>query len=289
MHIKKIILAFLSASFFTVVTGCNSASSNDKSSEAELADIPSGFTTEYEKADFEKYNSYASENGLAETLIYVEGTLGELNMMYDEENDYYRAELVDLDGNNWSIFYDAKQVNLKENWDILEEQYSSLEGDNVVICGAYMGYSGKYEMPTIECIKIFDRNKNKTIITGNGKVQEYSPEYDSEFLAKIGEQSLSKGETEEQSNAIKDTYNYVDKYSFSATDLIARLEADGYSTVDAIYAVSHIDVDWNEEAAKLAKTYMTRFSFSKEDLIDQLEYDGFTSEQAEYAATAVGY
>jgi hypothetical protein len=43
-----------------------------------LFDIPEGFTEGYEKADYDKFNSYASENGLADTKIWIEGRVEEL-------------------------------------------------------------------------------------------------------------------------------------------------------------------------------------------------------------------
>ena len=49
---------------------------------------------------------------------------------------------------------------------------------------------------------------------------------------------------------------YLETGSFSRNGLIKQLSSaygEGFSKADAIYAVDHIDVDWNEQAAKAAK------------------------------------
>ena len=49
-----------------------------------------------------------------------------------------------------------------------------------------------------------------------------------------------------------------------------------YSAADARFAVNHITVNWNEQAAKSAASYLDYGSFSRQSLIDQLEFEGFT-------------
>jgi hypothetical protein len=60
---------------------------------------------------------------------------------------------------------------------------------------------------------------------------------------------------------------------------------------DATYAVDHIKVDWNEQAAKSARAYLEMTNFSRAGLIRQLESDageGFTHRQAVYGVTKAG-
>jgi hypothetical protein len=66
------------------------------------------------------------------------------------------------------------------------------------------------------------------------------------------------------------------------------LEHSDFSTEDATFAVDHITVDWNEQAAKAAEQYLDVSGFSRGGLIDQLEYAGFTPAQAEYGVAAAG-
>ena len=78
---KKSVLLIL---LFVMLCGCGNT---------KVSDID-GFS----KADYKKYNSYASENGLDGDQIYIEGTL--LNCIaYDEETWVITVE--EEDGNRW--------------------------------------------------------------------------------------------------------------------------------------------------------------------------------------------
>ena len=94
--------------------------------------------------------------------------------------------------------------------------------------------------------------------------------------------------TVSQENAIATAEDYLDYTAFSASGLIDQLEFEGFSTADAQFAVSHITVNWNEQAAKSAKDYLDYSSFSRQGLIDQLEFEGFTTEQAIYGVNTTG-
>ena len=92
-----------------------------------------------------------------------------------------------------------------------------------------------------------------------------------------------------EKNAVKKATSYIKIIPFSQKGLIHQLEFDGFSTKEAEYGVSNIEVDWDEQAALKAQSYLDLMSFSKKGLIDQLIFDGFTKEQAEYGVKAVGY
>lgn len=56
-------------------------------------------------------------------------------------------------------------------------------------------------------------------------------------------------------------------------------------------AVNHINVDWNEQAAKSAKNYLETSAFSRTGLIKQLSSaygEGFTHVQAVYGVNQAG-
>lgn len=99
---------------------------------------------------------------------------------------------------------------------------------------------------------------------------------------------LEPASTVSQRNAVRTANDYLDYTAFSREGLIKQLEYDDFSTADATFAVDHITVDWNVQAAKAAKAYLDYSGFSRGGLIDQLEYDGFTSAQAAYGASAAG-
>lgn len=101
--------------------------------------------------------------------------------------------------------------------------------------------------------------------------------------------------TLEQENAIKEAQRYIDIMSFSKAGLIDQLSSEygsAYPLEVAQFAVEHITVDWNAEAAEQAQQYLDTMSFSRDALYDQLtsEYGGqFTPEEANYGLSAVGY
>lgn len=96
-------------------------------------------------------------------------------------------------------------------------------------------------------------------------------------------------ETMSQQQAIKRANAYLDFMAFSRTGLIEQLMYESFTEADATYAVDHISVDWNTQAALKAQDYLDFMAFSRDGLIEQLMFEGFTREQAEYGATAVGY
>lgn len=95
-------------------------------------------------------------------------------------------------------------------------------------------------------------------------------------------------ETVGQKNAVKKAKSYLGYTAFSYDGLVAQLEYDQFSHVDAVYGADNSGANWNEQAAKKAKLYMEYSAFSRGSLIAQLEYDKFTQAQAEYGANAVG-
>jgi hypothetical protein len=101
-------------------------------------------------------------------------------------------------------------------------------------------------------------------------------------------------ETAGQKNARESAEQYLQTAAFSRAGLIKQLSSqygEGYSKADAIYAVNHIDVNWNEQAAKSAKGYLANQPFSRAGLIQQLESsagDGFTHAQAVYGVNKAG-
>jgi hypothetical protein len=91
-----------------------------------------------------------------------------------------------------------------------------------------------------------------------------------------------------QKNAISAAKSYLEFEAFSESGLIDQLKFEKYSAADAQFAVNHITVDWNEQAAKSAKSYLDISSFSRQGLIDQLEFEGFTTQQAIYGVNTTG-
>jgi hypothetical protein len=100
--------------------------------------------------------------------------------------------------------------------------------------------------------------------------------------------------TVSQQNALESAESYLAFSAFSEAGLIDQLSSkagEGYPKADAVWAVKHLDVDWNAQAVKSAKSYLKFTSFSRSGLIEQLSSSAgeqFTKAQATYAANEVG-
>ena len=92
-----------------------------------------------------------------------------------------------------------------------------------------------------------------------------------------------------EKNALQSAKVYLDVYPFSYVGLVEQLVYDGYSESEAVYAASHCNVNWYDQADRAAANYLSIMAFSRSGLIEQLEYDGFTHEQAEYGANQNGF
>jgi hypothetical protein len=95
-------------------------------------------------------------------------------------------------------------------------------------------------------------------------------------------------ETVSQKNAVRKAKEYLNYLAFSHDGLVAQLEYDQFSHIDAVYGADNTGANWNEQAAQKAKSYMEYSAFSRGSLVEQLKYDQFTKAQAEYGADVVG-
>lgn len=97
-----------------------------------------------------------------------------------------------------------------------------------------------------------------------------------------------------QQQAIQSAQSYLDMEGFSRAGLIGQLTSnagEGFRHADAVFAVNHIKVNWNNEAVEAAKSYLDMGGFSRVSLIQQLTSkagEQFTLAQARYAADHVG-
>lgn len=95
-------------------------------------------------------------------------------------------------------------------------------------------------------------------------------------------------------NAIRSAKSYLQMRGFSKAGLIKQLSSqygEGFSEEDAVFAVDHIDVDWNEQAYRAAESYLQMKGFSHAGLVQQLESksgEDFTHAQAEYGVKKSG-
>lgn len=91
----------------------------------------------FEKAEYEKFNSYAEENGLDGTNIYIDGVVKERS----SENTYIFFVLEQEDGNQWLVASGREPLRKIKALD-------SVIGKKVRVFASYMGFSDKFEMPS---------------------------------------------------------------------------------------------------------------------------------------------
>src|SRR5262249_1552104 len=94
-----------------------------------------------------------------------------------------------------------------------------------------------------------------------------------------------------QENAIRAARQYLQMGTgFSRSGLIEQLASQagsGFPMAEAVFAVNHVRVDWNQQALIAAKAYLKLEAFSRSGLMAQLTSGAgsqFTLAQATYAA-----
>lgn len=92
-----------------------------------------------------------------------------------------------------------------------------------------------------------------------------------------------------QKNAIICAYDEISFWKCAPSYLIYEILVDSnqFSVSDAKLAVSHMDVDWDEQAVMYAKENCS--GISKAQLDTQMRHYGFNNEQIEMALKKVGY
>lgn len=122
--------------------------------------------------------------------------------------------------------------------------------------------------------------------TNESTIKQYSSSQPSESQTESASEQPSMTASQEQ--AIRKAKSYLRSSAFSKKGLISQLKYNKFSEQDATFAVSSLDVDWNDQAAEKAKSYLASNAFSRSDLISQLQYNGFTLNQAKYGADKAG-
>ena len=314
---KKALL--LPPMLFLLLTGCgtnpdhtipeqstlnNSGSAQTDNSIAQDAPISDSFIGDFENAtiNYDKYNSYASENGLGNTLVFIERTVMAETCIADTDFPILVLIVEQNDKNRWCV-----QVSSETELPIIENKY-------VRVFGTYVGFSDLFNLPGISVTaqEAEHLTEAKIELETNGVYEEvwnFYNDFAEKQLAQAQDETdkttnFEPQETDQispqdivdtpqpttgQRNALNTAKKYLDLMSFSYAGLIKQLEYEQYSHEDATYAADNCGADWNEQASLHAKSYLDLSSFSRDSLIEQLEFDGFTHEQAVYGVEQNGY
>lgn len=104
--------------------------------------VPQNFTDGYEKAVFSKFNSFASENGLGGTKVYLDCIIDKTSIIDTDEGKVIVGYLIDNDNNNWIALLNGTVF-------VNEKEYNNVVGKPLVFCAVYDGYSTTEKMPFI--------------------------------------------------------------------------------------------------------------------------------------------
>ena len=182
---KYIIVIIIILTFF--VEGCTNKLDNSENGTNELINGETLETTsKFEKAQYDKFNSYADENGLGGKLIHIDAVVERV-----EDVDQYKTFIVNEKANQdnkWLVlFVDTENVD--------DKKIDNLIGKSAQIYGEYLGKSSKLEMPCLNIIGndyYFQMNDGTKITTSyfnnstenedakNEKIDEFVYEYDTD-------------------------------------------------------------------------------------------------------------
>ena len=131
----------------------------------------------FEKAEYEKFNSPAKDNGLYGTPLYFDGTVGEVRNLFADQSqpfsNYLYLSVNQADGKEWLLEFEPEPATKR---DVLE----SLSGKKVRVFCVYIGLSIEYEKPvgslyyTSPSCKILD-SENDTEITYKDVINDVEP------------------------------------------------------------------------------------------------------------------
>lgn len=261
------------------------------------------FIDGFENPEYKKFNSYASENGLSDAPIYIEGKVLNQTKIGDSEPPILSMVVEQEDGNRWCVSI------------ISDSKIDKIQDKNIRAFGIYSGYSDVFNLPAmliftddekmIDKLRIEIQEEDQYVTAWSlleytiklaSDIQENEKndnniidESDEALEKQLIEKSEAAIPTTGELNALKTAKNYLSFMTFSYDGLINQLEYEQYSHDEALYAANNCGANWNEQAEKKAKQYLKSSSFSKDRLIEQLEYEGFTHEQAIYGVEQNGY
>lgn len=115
---------------------------NKSTDDAMTEEDVLAFVKGYEKAEFEKYNSNASENGLGGTKIYFNGEITKTEILNADGTTSILGYVKDDSNNNWLV-----QLHFVPA--VSETQYDGIVGKDIVLRGVYSGFSGTKKLPVV--------------------------------------------------------------------------------------------------------------------------------------------
>lgn len=172
---KKLMILILTICFLLLI-GCGE-NKNQLQNESEGQTVQEENKIDgFEKPEYDKFNSYASENGLGKTLVYIEGKV--LSQTKLEDNEIVAIIIEQEDKNRWVVAMPPKA------------KIEQLKEQTLRIFGSYGGYSDVFNLPAINLAseKIEENEKiriEKKMDNGEYKTIWKFVDYEKEHLNEI--------------------------------------------------------------------------------------------------------
>ena len=301
-RLTALLLAVMFALSFAGCSGNKDSGHEDSGHEDSNSDVVDG----YKYGDFDTYNSYAEDNGLAGDKIYIKGKVKSVN----NYAGHMCFSVVSEDKGKWLTYFLTEGDTDKAD---------SLFDEKEVTCfGEYQGYSDTFQMPAIFVDYILYngeeyRSSDFNVGTDTSDVSTSPTKKPTEKPTEKPTKKPTEKPTEkptvkptekpterptdnkadsvptEYKNALRKAESYSEMMHMSKNAIYKQLTSEygeGFPAEAAQYAIDNINADWNKNALEKAKTYYNDMSMSKSAIYDQLisEYgEQFTESEAQYA------
>lgn len=230
--------------------------------------MPADFCSGYTSADYDQYNSPASENGLGDTPICVMGVLKDIR--YTESDSTFGGAymgILDTGDNEWSVILDYETFSTQGD-------YSRFESLGVVLCGIYLGFSDADQLPVVMMDKMFSHSLGD-IRSGLGVVNVISSEDSTEKSPSQSDnlETAPKPETEKETSAPQNTNTLTN----SPGTLVYTTSGKGDSIVTKVpvNSPSYCLFSTNDEGYTSVKAWYGEASYEYDSLVSSTEpYSG---------------
>lgn len=233
---KKLITLMLAAC--VLASGCG-GNAQEKETEGSVVkeegkkETDSGGNTDeretidgFEKADYEKFNSYAEENGLDGTLIYIEGKVLNQTKIEDSEPPLLSVVVEQEDGNRWAVSTPS------------DSKIDAIQDKNIRVFGTYLGFSDVINLPSLAVVSE-DESKQELArieVENNG---EYETVW--KFSDYVKEELIENDKEENKEDSNKENIDTF-KYSYDENNtILVNLSKDKDTGEMSIYSFCQYD------------------------------------------------
>lgn len=238
------------ALFLVLILVLSSAGCGSSENIAKSISTPANIDG-FQRANFDKFNSPASENGLGGTKIYIDGILEDVDIIKDTNILY--GVLNDSVG-KWN-------VNISLEGKKFIKTAELLEGVSVRIFGVYAGFSSKFDRPTVDLIKL-----TKLETAESFHALEYMSLYSAAYDGFIEGIISSAKELNSKDYITENEDNFVKKIENKCQENIVLLGSDTIDNItEYIYEIKDKDITLSiEKNNKMSEFTKVHILFANE-------------------------